>query len=139
MKFTTSCFVRVEDAEKRKELTEWLEEIGYKQHFLYLDSEPYIHTWPGRGDCVVAGYSSGIESLIKDWIERGNVDCDTNIDLFKELASMTDSLTDGRNWFTDGKGNWARYPVAIHSDGMVFKGHRATADEIVEHFKKQEP
>lgn len=29
MKFTTPCFVRVEDAEKRKELTEWLEGIGY--------------------------------------------------------------------------------------------------------------
>lgn len=29
MKFTTPCFVRVEDAEKRKELTEWLKGIGY--------------------------------------------------------------------------------------------------------------
>lgn len=29
MKFTTPCFVRVEDAEKRKELTEWLQGIGY--------------------------------------------------------------------------------------------------------------
>lgn len=29
MKFTTPCFVRVEDAEKRKEMTEWLKGIGY--------------------------------------------------------------------------------------------------------------
>ena len=29
MEFTTPCFVRVEDAEKRKELTEWLKGIGY--------------------------------------------------------------------------------------------------------------
>ena len=29
MKFTTPCFVRVEDAEKRKELIGWLFSIGY--------------------------------------------------------------------------------------------------------------
>lgn len=31
MKFTTSCFVRVEDVDKRKKLVEWLEgQIGYR-------------------------------------------------------------------------------------------------------------
>lgn len=31
MKFTTSCFVRVEDVDMRKKLVEWLEgQIGYR-------------------------------------------------------------------------------------------------------------
>lgn len=28
MKFTTPCFVRIEDAKKREELIEWLAKIG---------------------------------------------------------------------------------------------------------------
>ena len=44
MTFTTPCFVRVENPEKRKELIEWLEGIGYKflmrgleSNVLYVD------------------------------------------------------------------------------------------------------
>lgn len=33
MKFTTSCFVRVEDAEKRNNLLKWMFDIGYAARY----------------------------------------------------------------------------------------------------------
>lgn len=37
MKFTTHCFVRVEDAEKRKDVIEWCMHIGYE--YIYPPKE----------------------------------------------------------------------------------------------------
>ena len=40
MKFTTHCFVRVEDAEKRKDVIEWCMHIGYE--YIYPPKEEKI-------------------------------------------------------------------------------------------------
>ena len=36
MTFTTPCFVRVENPEKRKELIEWLKALGYRLEYLRI-------------------------------------------------------------------------------------------------------
>ena len=53
MKFTTPCFVRVENPEKRKELIEWLEGIGYKFLMRGLKSNVlYVDVTSGRLLCA---------------------------------------------------------------------------------------
>ena len=124
MTFTTSCFVRVENPEKRKELIEWLEGIGYT-HF------PFIHD-----SCLIATDSDG-----RIWLTDANMDgaydCQTDTDLFKALAAMNDE-NDREQWFVSNKGSeWAICKKTLN----VYSGvlcRKATAEEIVEYFKNKE-
>jgi len=128
MTFTTPCFVRVENPEKRKELIEWLEGIGYT-HF------PFIHD-----SCLIATDSDG-RIWLTDANRDGAYDCQTDTDLFKVLAAMNDE-NDREQWFTDGY-HFELCPtnkadmVAWH---MMYrtKPRKATAEEIVEYFKNKE-
>lgn len=128
MTFTTPCFVRVENPEKRKELIEWLEGIGYT-HF------PFI-----RDSCLIATDSDG-RIWLTDANRDGAYDCQTDTDLFKALAAMNDE-NDREQWFTDGY-HFELCPtnkadmVAWH---MMYrtKPRKATAEEIVEYFKNKE-
>lgn len=128
MTFTTPCFVRVENPEKRKELIEWLEGIGYT-HF------PFIHD-----SCLIATDSDG-RIWLTDANRDGAYDCQTDTDLFKVLAAMNDE-NDREQWFTDGY-HFELCPtnkadmVAWH---MMYrtKPSKATAEEIVEYFKNKE-
>lgn len=95
MTFTTSCFVRVENPEKRKELIEWLEGIGYT-HF------PFIHD-----SCLIATDSDG-RIWLTDANRDGAYDCQTNTDLFKALAAMNYE-NNREQWFVEeGKCSSAR-------------------------------
>jgi hypothetical protein len=128
MTFTTPCFVRVENPEKRKELIKWLKGIGYT-HF------PFIHD-----SCLIATDSDG-RIWLTDANRGGAYDCQTDTDLFKALAAMNDE-NDREQWFTDGY-HFELCPtnkadmVAWH---MVYrtKPRKATAEEIVEYFKNKE-
>lgn len=128
-KFLTPAFVRVQNPAKRQELTDWMKRIGINTSCLLGGSWHFIYV---RNGILRTGWcSDGMRGI------RSAIDCGTNVALFKELASMTDSLNDGHNWFTDGK-EWARYPKVTHSDGRVFKGHKATAEEIINHFNPKQ-
>jgi hypothetical protein len=152
MKFTTPCFVRVEDAEKRKELTEWLKGIGY-----------YVCSCCLFGGCNTL-HCCGIDRLkiayevhgICDYDEETrysidqfkaeiaescypSYDCGTNIALFKALAAMNDE-NDYMQLFIN-KSN--RYRWVFCNAQRLFDAvakecdwRKATAAEIVEHFKK---
>lgn len=63
-------------------------------------------------------------------------DCGDNEDLFLALARLRDDSY-ANQWFTDGETCWE----LSNSEGevsqyMIFEGHRATREEIIEHFKK---
>ncbi|MCM1250327.1 MAG: hypothetical protein NC209_04190 [Alistipes sp.] len=67
------------------------------------------------------------------------IDCGTDVELFKALAAMNYE-NDREQWFTDGN-DWC----LCHDDivtKMVIPSyalyHKATAAEIVEHFKNRE-
>lgn len=134
MTFTTPCFVRVENPEKRKELIEWLELIGYKLEYLRNDGV-IVLTSENR----VYVYGEAVHEIIKS--DYDAIDCGKNIELFKALAAMNDE-NDREQWFTDGY-HFELCPtnkadmVAWH---MVYrtKPRKATAEEIVEYFKNKE-
>lgn len=99
--FTTPCYVRIDDAQQRKEVCEQLELIGYIKFrainrsdgtIVFTDSvfedwtpmdEPTYAVWPDR--------------LIRQ-IGDHHIDCGTNIPLFLDLAGMR-SDTDKGQWF----------------------------------------
>lgn len=157
MKFTTSCFVRVEDVEKRKELTEWLEGIGY-----------YVCSC-----CLFDGYNtlhcSGIDRLkiayevhgICDYDEETRysidqfkaknaakeyhaIDCGNNIELFKALAAMNDE-NDREQWFViEHTGSADELVLADSEDALAYiqsgdGWRKATTEEIIEYFNNKLP
>lgn len=130
MTFTTPCFVRVEDAAERQKLIEWLRSVGYKDFGNPFQSFSYIiYT-------TVDGYYVNAQASIDNsWIDAG-----TSIELFKALAAMNGE-NDLERWFTNGRGIFIKC-----SDYVVTKAvipsyadfRKATVEEIVEYFEKQE-
>ena len=84
MKFTTPCFVRVEDADERQKLLQWCMYLGY-----LCPEIPQEERLGGLvicdGVCVGIVHNSATFS-----IETVYEDCGTNIELFKALAAMND-------------------------------------------------
>ena len=127
MTFTTPCFVRVENPEKRKELIEWLEGIGYKLEYLRNDGV-IVLTSENR----VYVYGEAVHEIIKS--DYDTIDCGENTELFKALAAMND-VNDREQWFVSNEGSeWAICKKTLN----VYSGvlcRKATAEEIVEYFK----
>lgn len=137
MTFTTPCFVRVENPEKRNNLREWAKNIGY--NFVdvagiesdYSDPQPYIEVFPHSfRSTTPQGNSFYVAS-------RKAIDCGENIELFKALAAMNDE-NDLEQWFVSNEGSeWAICKKTLN----VYSGvlcRKATAEEIVEYFKNKE-
>ena len=85
MKFTTPCFVRVEDMEKRKELIAWLNQLGYNIYDWYWGRcIRIIRCWnTPKGVNKAVGYPC-------KQVRKTDIDCGENIELFKALAAMND-------------------------------------------------
>lgn len=125
MTFTTPCFVRVENPEKRKELIKWLKGIGYT-HF------PFIHD-----SCLIATDSDG-RIWLTDANRDGAYDCQTDTDLFKALAAMNYENY-REQWFVE-EGKMFKC-TSDKIDNYTYNWpttRKATAEEIVEYFKNNE-
>ena len=160
MKFTTPCFVRVEDAEKRKELTEWLKGIGYYVCSCCLfDGCNTLHC---RGiDRLKSAYEVhgicdydeetrySIDQFKAENVAKGYpaIDCGENIELFKALAAMNDE-NDREQWFIAEEAKaWVNQglyaPIGSFEKCLLehrvgIPARKATVEEIIEHFKKRE-
>lgn len=126
MGFTTHCFIRKNTPELRKKL----EELGYKYSTfddLELDG---IITFPNKNKYSIwANYHFDMKYVLKS-----NIDCGTNEELFLSLAALRDD-TDRNQWFVDDNtGIWERSDDDFPSRYMQMEGHKATVEEIIEHF-----
>ena len=134
MTFTTPCFVRVENPEKRKELIEWLCGIGRPHRkVIPLDVFPFIVAYDGWHDNV------SMESL-KVYQEKipGLIDCGENIELFKALAAMNYENY-REQWFVEEGRMFKCTSDKINNYSYNWLTTRkATAEEIVEYFKNKE-
>ena len=143
MTFTTPCFVRVENPEKRKELIEWLKALGYRLEYLRNDGV-IVLTSENR----VYVYGEALYRVIK--VDYDTIDCGENTELFKALAAMNE-WNDRKQWYAyteyptnEGKNGVRKFvfnePARFDSFVDVPSGYyrKATAEEIVEYFKNKE-
>lgn len=147
MGFTTPAFIRKNTSELRKKL----EKLGYNHSTDVIEDERFcIATSP-----VNCNYHVILKEVFDDtnpyrtWNCAGRIDCGTNEELFLAIAALRDD-TDDNQWFTNGKGDWGMYRDGSDGNlpGMDFFGmpndfdlshyHKATVNELVEHFKEEE-
>lgn len=130
MTFTTPCFVRVENPEKRKELIEWLKWIGYRLEYLRNDGV-IVLTSENR----VYVYGEAVHEIIKS--DYDAIDCGENTDLFKALAAMNDENYYYQWFATILKPGYIVLNNSMNNNQLFTEPlfRKATAEEIVEYFK----
>ena len=118
--FTQPCFIRKNTLELRRKL----EELGY------IISGTLVIT---NFDEIIC-YDIIAYGCEYPWEYRQKaIDCGTNEELFLALAALRDD-SDYMQWFTDGK-LWEKSNNDLPSHYMQLEGHKATVEEIIEHFK----
>ena len=130
MGFTTPCFIRKNTPELRKKL----EELGYRKY-----GNPFQITDYSKLITTIDGEYVPYNVLLDDsWI-----DCGVNEDLFLAIAALRNDI-DIHQWFTDSK-EWFQcrfLKVGMHySDKpeiLFERWHKATVEELMEHFKDKE-
>jgi hypothetical protein len=151
MGFTTPCFIR----KNTQELRRGLEELGYSKNYPKWTDDCSIiwaYQYPVKGfdiPCYVIADSFDIPFDKHSVLCGKFIDCGTNEELFLAIASLRDD-TDNNQLFTNGKGDWGIYRDGSDGGlfGMDFYGvpndfnlsyyHKATVDELIEHFKTKE-
>lgn len=164
MKFTTPCFVRVEDMDKRKELTEWLKGIGYHVCSCSLfDGWNTLHcrgidrlkiAYEVHGICDYdeeTRYNIGQFKAENAENRNPSYDCGENVELFKALAAMNDENDMQQLFICDtyadiGCVMWhlcenkkfKHYYVEWEDGETDIRNEfrKATVEEIIKHFKK---
>lgn len=132
MNFQTSCMVFVPDEQQQIEIQKWMNNIGWrilgrrdsKHCFLVADTDQNAAMWLELNRSTRACFS------------QDYYDCGENIEMFKALAAMN-SDNDREQWFTDGM-DWRLCHDSIVTKMMIPSYalyHKATAAEIIEHFK----
>ena len=138
MKFTTPCFVRVEDAEKRKKLAVWLSSIG-RYVSPAVTSSDYHKDWV----IVTEPYDPDLDGYVGIWAKTPKspafIDCGENIELFKALAAMNDENYNEQYFVTELAGS----SYCVHKNRNTNLAYsltcrKATVAEIIEYFKKSE-
>lgn len=130
MGFTTAAFIRRNTPELRKKL----EELGYKKYgnpFQITDDSKLITTIDGE----YVPYNVPLDDSF--------IDCGTNEALFLAIAALRDD-TDKNQWFTDGN-LWFKCGDEMCDETIKYylnrynrEIHKASVEELIEHFKEKE-
>lgn len=163
IKFTVPCFVRVDNAEERKKLLDWCEDIGYRvcscasfdgwntitcsmverNGILF----PEVHGIPDKDPDT--GYS--IEQFKMDNGQKPfpEIDCGGDVLMFKAIAALNDK-NDREQWIIDRRGGWLLCGFNSVEEFVVNAGcgvwpmwvhdfRKATVEEVIDHFQKPHP
>lgn len=136
MGFTTPCFIR----KNTQELRRGLKELGYfnnSPQWTNNCSIIWAYQYPMKGfdtpNYVIAD-SFDIPFDKHSALCGKFIDCGTNEELFLAIAALRDD-TDKYQWFIDGD-LWFKCDDEVCNEGR--KIHKATVDELIEHFKTEE-
>lgn len=146
MGFTTPCFIR----KNTQELRRGLEELGYSKNYPKWTDDCSIiwaYQYPVKGfdiPCYVIADSFDIPFDKHSVLCGKFIDCGANEELFLAIAALRDD-TDKYQWFTDGN-KWIMCPKTKFSTYWVYNEidvntdtiHKATVNELIEHFKIKE-
>ena len=145
MGFTTPCFIR----KNTQELRRGLEELGYSKDYPEWTVDCSIiwaYQYPIKGfdtpNYVIAD-SFDIPFDKHSALCGKFIDCGTNEELFLAIAALRDD-TDKYQWFTDGD-LWFKCGDEVCNETIEYylnkygrKIHKATVNELIEHFKTKE-
>lgn len=146
MGFTTPCFIH----KNTQELRRGLEELGYSKNYPKWTDDCSIiwaYQYPVKGfdiPCYVIADSFDIPFDKHSVLCGKFIDCGANEELFLAIAALRDD-TDKYQWFTDGD-KWILCPKIKFSTYWVYNDidvntdtiHKATVNELIEHFKIKE-
>lgn len=131
--FTTPCFIRKNTLELHKKL----EELGYKPSRKYSEKTLSIATSIISDPCYTTIFKELFDTTCphRTWNCAGRVDCGTNEELFLALAALRND-SDEEQYFTNGK-EWRKLSKnnPWRQDSFTIECHKATVEEIIEHFK----
>ena len=133
MGFTTPCFIRKSTYKLRKKL----DELGYRLFGAELNEDLCIFTSPEYGLYNIEFFNN-----IPHPDETDSVDCGTNEELFLAIAALRDGTDKYTQWFTDGN-HWYQNKISDREverfgAGDPISYHKATVNELIEHFKTKE-
>lgn len=146
MGFTTAAFIRKNTPELRKKL----EELGYiKNSPKWTDDCNIIWAYQYSEEKGFDTPHYVIANAFDIPFDKHSrlcgkfIDCGTNEDLFLALAALRDDI-DIHQWFTDGK-EWFQcrfLKVGMHyydkPEILFERWHKATVEELIEHFRGKE-
>lgn len=165
MNFQISCMVLVQNEQQQIELEKWMKSIGWRlrggrkggPRFLMADTDENVGLW------------LELDESAREWFSHDFHDCGENIEMFKALAAINsdndreqwfvahavirfDRLKDTVQTETGERlimaGDWfkvlipracdirAKWMAAVTPKQLC---HKATKDEIIEHFNRQKP
>jgi len=157
MGFTTQCFIR----KNTQELRRGLEELGYshgKPKYYADDDNKYDFIMCNNGIFFLLSQKNHVIRNGHPLKKRGSVDCGTNEELFLAIAALRDD-SNYMQWFIADSILSVSYGDSIGNDhyfiepkGSFFfwdenwdnatiisgRYHKATVDELIEHFKIKE-
>jgi len=138
--FTSKCFIRI----NKPYIIDNLIELGYVKALFdeeYTESEAY-GLIVDQGDIAPLVY--GIQEM-ELMFTYGFIDCDENVNLFLALAALRDD-SDINQYFICDKVSVALGKTYYPGDYIYYQydeffdkqnWHKATVEEIIEHFKKE--
>lgn len=142
MGFSTPAFIRKNTPELRKKL----EKLGYNHPTDVIEDERFcIATSPVNCNYhIIIKGAFDATNPYRTWNCAGRIDCGTNEELFLVLAALREN-TDKFQWFTDGD-KWILCPEIKFSAYWVYNDidvsidtiHKASVNELIEHFKEEE-
>ena len=130
MSFIQPCFIR----KNTFELIRKLKELGYKE-----GASPLPVGRESKYDRDIHLYENKYHfRTYTCYGVKNNINCGTNEQLFLALAALRDDsnymqwFTDGKSWYQDKVNN---IEVLKYGAGKPIDFHKATVEEIIEHFK----
>lgn len=147
--FTTPCYIKIDDAQQRKEVSEKLNAIGYNIFGEVYDTERdtiFTHLYDGQHNYTNDPVYEINKNHRKD-IFPDAIDCGTNEALFLDLAAMRSDTDKGQLFICHKALSECQYMVGEMSrcyddkqplfinPGQYLR--RATAQEIIEWHKQK--
>ena len=128
--FTEKCFIR----KNTKELQDKLLNLSLKKNTL----DDF------KGNCLAVNYGMFISQYrlneLKEYEHNEDIDCGENEELFLAIAALRDDSNE-HQWFIwdddENEGDkWKLYDGNSNWSWWIFEVHKATIEELIEHFKK---
>jgi len=136
--FTQPCFIKKET----KELREKLNCLGYE---LIKQAIYYHGLFCIKGNYWQVDHPFDVDTCDGKGYKGSCIDCGTNEELFLAIAALRDD-TNMHQWFiwdskedqNDNIGKWRLYDDNYNWSWRIFECHKATVEELIEHFNNKE-